>query len=110
MMTLKLGMRHWLLDYYQVCSNDDPGLTLTYFTAKSNLVPFVFVSENAQAVDFQETTEACEVKVGAYSQINEYMVNYDNPRSRSFIDLCPRSLRFNIFKLFLKKKNNRSYV
>ena len=27
------------------------------------------------------------MKVGTYSQINEYMVIYDNPRSRSFIDL-----------------------
>ena len=23
-------MQHWVLEYYQVCSNDDPGLTLTY--------------------------------------------------------------------------------
>ena len=30
LMTLKLGMQHWVLEYYQVCSNDDPGLTLTY--------------------------------------------------------------------------------
>ena len=44
-MTLKLGMRLWLLDYYQIYSNDDTGLTLTYFTARSNLVPFVFVWE-----------------------------------------------------------------
>ena len=29
-MTLKLGMQHWVLEYYQVYSNDDPGLTLTY--------------------------------------------------------------------------------
>ena len=28
-MTLKLGMQHRVLEYYQVCSNDDPGLTLT---------------------------------------------------------------------------------
>ena len=35
-MTLKLGMQHWLLRYYQMYSNDDPGLTLTYFTARSN--------------------------------------------------------------------------
>ena len=46
-MTLKLGMWHWLLEYYQICSNDDAGLTLTYFTGRSNLVPFVFVCENA---------------------------------------------------------------
>ena len=65
---------------------------MTYFTARSNLVPFVYVWENAEAVDFQETIEACEVKVGTYIQINEYMMIYDNPRSRSFIDHCPRSL------------------
>ena len=28
-MTLKFGMQHGVLEYYQVCSNDDPGLTLT---------------------------------------------------------------------------------
>ena len=39
-MILKVGMRDWLLKYYQIYSNDDPGLTLTYFTARSNLVPF----------------------------------------------------------------------
>ena len=25
------GMQHRMLEYYQVCSDDDPGLTLTYF-------------------------------------------------------------------------------
>ena len=39
-MTLNLGMHHRVLEYYQVCSNDDPGLTLTYFWARSNLCPF----------------------------------------------------------------------
>ena len=33
-MTLKLGMQHWMLEYYQVYSNDDPGFTITYFTAR----------------------------------------------------------------------------
>ena len=42
-MTLKLRMQHWVLEYYQVCSNDDSELTLTYFTAWSNLVPYAFV-------------------------------------------------------------------
>ena len=32
--------------YYQVCSNDDPGLTMTYFTARSNFVPYAFVWES----------------------------------------------------------------
>ena len=42
-MTLKLGMQHRVLEYYQFCPNDDTGLTLTYFTAKSNLVSYAFV-------------------------------------------------------------------
>ena len=44
-MTLKLGMQHRVLKYYQISSNEYPELTLTYFTARSNLVPFAFVWE-----------------------------------------------------------------
>ena len=35
-MTLKLGMHDQVLEHYQVCINDDAGLTLTYFMARSN--------------------------------------------------------------------------
>ena len=34
---MKLGMKHWGLLPIIVCSNDDPGVKLTYFTAWSNL-------------------------------------------------------------------------
>ena len=34
----KLSMLHRGLQPIIVCSNDDPGVTLTYFTARSNLV------------------------------------------------------------------------
>ena len=34
----KLGMEYWGLQPIINCSNDDPGVTLTYFTARSNLV------------------------------------------------------------------------
>ena len=51
-MTLKIGMQHRALKYYQVYSNDDPGLTLTYFTARSNLVPYAFVREKGKTMDF----------------------------------------------------------
>ena len=44
-----------VLEYYQVCSNDDLKLTMTYFMAKSNLVPYAFVCENNKAMDFSET-------------------------------------------------------
>ena len=42
LMTLKLGMWHSLLEHYQICSNDDLGLKVTYFTTRSNFSPFCF--------------------------------------------------------------------
>ena len=54
-MTLNLGTKHRVLKYYQFYSNDDPGLTLTYFTARSNLVPYAFVWEKGKTMDFSET-------------------------------------------------------
>ena len=62
-MTLKLGMQHRVLEYYQVCSNDDPGLTLTYFTARSNLVPYAFVWEKGKIMDFSETIVVYDLKL-----------------------------------------------
>ena len=35
---LKLGMQHRGLKLYKNYTNNDPGLTLTYFTARTNLV------------------------------------------------------------------------
>ena len=62
-MTLNLGMDYWVLEYYQVCSNDDPGLTLIYFTARSNLVPFAFVWEKGKTMDFSETIVIYDLKL-----------------------------------------------
>ena len=41
-MILKLGMQHLGLKPYKVYINDDPGLTFTYFTARSNWVTYTF--------------------------------------------------------------------
>ena len=63
-MTLKLVMQHRVLKYYQVCSIDDPGLTLTYFTARSNLVPYAFVWEKGKKkMDFSETIVIYDLKL-----------------------------------------------
>ena len=62
-MILKLGMQHWVLDYYQVCSNYDPELILTYFTARSNLVPYAFVWEKGKTMDFSETIVVFDLKL-----------------------------------------------
>ena len=62
-MTLKLGMQHRVLEYYQVCSNDDHGLTFTYFMARSNLVPYAFVWEKGKTMDFSETIVVYDLKL-----------------------------------------------
>ena len=43
--------KHWVLKYFQICLNDDPELTLTYFTARSNLIPYAFVWEKGKIMD-----------------------------------------------------------
>ena len=86
-MTLKLCMHHWVLEYYQSYSND-PGLTLTYFTARSNLVPYAFVWEKGKTIDFSETILVYDVRVGRCQ------------RSMSFSDLGPRSLKFTFSNFF----------
>ena len=41
-MILKLSMQDEGLKLYKIYINDDPGLTLTYFTARSNWVAYMF--------------------------------------------------------------------
>ena len=61
--TLKLSVHHRVLKYYQICSNDDPVLTLTYFTARSNLVPYAFVWEKGKTMDFSKTINVYDLKL-----------------------------------------------
>ena len=72
-MTLKVDMKHRVLEYNQVYSNDDSGLTLTYFMIRSNFVPYAFVWEEGKTVDFSETIAVYNIKVGRCSQLNENM-------------------------------------
>ena len=83
----------WLIDYYQIYSNDDTRMTLTYFTAKSYLFLYAFVWEKDKNDMF-----VYDIKVGRCSQSNEYMKHYEYQRSMPFIDIHPRSFRFNRFK------------
>ena len=88
-MTLKVDNQHKVLEYYKVCPNDAPGLALTYFTARSNLVPYAFVWEKVKTMDFSETIVVYDIKVGRCSQLNEHMKLYEYQRSRSFTNLGP---------------------
>ena len=47
----------------QICSNDDPGLTLTYFMARSNLVPYAFGWEKGKTMDFSETIAVYDLRL-----------------------------------------------
>ena len=49
-MILKLGMNHQGLKVYKVHINDDPGFTLTYFTARSDLVKLLCLSQTNSQV------------------------------------------------------------
>ena len=64
-MTLKVGMQHRVLENYQLCSNDDPGLTLTYLISRLNLVPYAFVWDKGKAMDISQTTVSISKLVDA---------------------------------------------
>ena len=75
---MKLGMWHWGFLPIIVCSNDDPGVNLTYFTARSNLVIQAFIWEKVKTVDFSETIAACDLKIGRCRQLIEFMKVYEH--------------------------------
>ena len=62
-------------------SNDDHWLTLTYVTAKSNLVAYASVWEKGKTMIFSETIVVYDVKVGVCSYLNKYMNLYEYQRS-----------------------------
>ena len=72
-MILKLGMYHRGLKLYKVYITDDPGLTLTYFTARSNLVTLAFLWEKVKTVDFSETIAANDLKFSRSRHLIKYM-------------------------------------
>ena len=57
-MTLGLGMKHCGSGAYQVCSNDDPRLTLTCLTSRSNLRLMHLNGEISEKSIFWKTVEA----------------------------------------------------
>ena len=70
-MTLKLGMQHRVFKFIQVYSNDGPGLTLTCFTARSNLVLYAFVWEKGKTTDFSESIVVYDLKLATDDQSDE---------------------------------------
>ena len=99
-MTFKLGMQHRVLKYYQIRSNNDPGLTLTYFTTRSNLVPYAFIWEKGKTMDFSENIVVYDIKVGRCSQLKWVYEVLWVPKVKVIHWPWSKSLRFNIFNFF----------
>ena len=66
----KFGMKHQRLKLIIFCSNDSPGLILTYFTARSNFATWAFIWENVTVVDSLKIIESCDRELGLYSKLN----------------------------------------
>ena len=49
-----------------------------------------------KTVDFSEIIAACDLKVGIYRQLIDFMMVCEYGRSRSFLDLGPRSCTYKI--------------
>ena len=60
---------NWGLLSIIACINYDPGVTLTYL----NFVTQVLLWEKVKTVDFSETIAACDLKVGRFRQLIEFM-------------------------------------
>ena len=59
--------------------------------------PMLLYGKKVKQWIFSETIVVYYIKIGRCSQLNKYTKFYEYQRSRSFIDLRPKSLRFNIF-------------
>ena len=61
-MSLKLGMQHRVLKYYQACSNDAPGLTVLWQGQILSLM--LLYGEKGKTMHFSETIVVYDVSVG----------------------------------------------
>ena len=67
---MKLGMKHQSFKLIIFCSNDNPLLILTYFTAKSNFATSAFIWENVTMMDTLEIIASCDLEFGLSSKLN----------------------------------------
>ena len=56
-----------------------------------------------KTVNFSEIIEACDLKVGRYRQLNDFMKVCEYWRSRSFLDLGPGSCTYKNSNLIFQK-------
>ena len=91
------GQWPWALVWpIKVCSNDDLGLTLTYFMARSNLVPFAFIWENLLESHLMEETYS---KWPEWHEVYVYLKFWP----QGFVCPCPGAI-------YMYKKHEKSCI
>ena len=53
------------------CSNDNPVLILTHFTARSNFATSAFIRENEIMMDTIEIIASCDLEFGLLCKLND---------------------------------------
>ena len=101
-MTLKLGMHQRVLKYYQICSNDDRGLTLTCFTARSDLVPYAFVWEKGKTMDFSETIVVYDLKLATNEWNDKTFLFTSKLCPLGAVCPCPRAIYMYMYSMMKK--------
>ena len=66
----KPGMKHQRLKPIILCSNDNRGLFLTYYKARSNVATCAFVWKNVTMTDYLEIIAFCDLEFSLYSKLN----------------------------------------
>ena len=61
---MKLCMKHQRPKPFIVCANNDPGLTLTFFTTMSNFATWAFTWEIVTMMDSLEIIASCDLEFG----------------------------------------------
>ena len=61
---MKLCVKHQRSKPFILCSNYDPGMTLTYFMARSNFATLVFIWKNVTMMDSLDFIASCALKLG----------------------------------------------
>ena len=68
---MKFGMKRQRSKLIIFCSNDNPVLILTYFTARSNFATSAFIWENLTMMNNLEIIASCDLEFGLLCKLND---------------------------------------
>ena len=77
----KLGMLHWGLKPIKKFSNDNPGLTMTFFTTRSNFETWAFIWENVTMM-YLCAYARLRYQVSVYTTIGPLFISPDCRKGR----------------------------